>query len=123
MPFSPSRRVRLVAAVTTTVLLVAPGSLAANTPAAVTIKDHQFKPPALTVPSGATVTFVNKDGDAHTVQAFDRSWASAGLDTGDHYSRVFTKPGVYRYFCSLHPYMTGTITVTPAKPSRPGGQP
>ena len=123
MLFSPSRRVRLAAAVTTTVLMAAPGSRAEAPPASVTIKDHQFKPPALTVPSGTTVTFVNKDVDAHTVKGFDRTWGSAGLDTGDRFSRAFAKPGVYRYFCSLHPYMTGTITVTPAKSSRPGGKP
>jgi Copper binding proteins, plastocyanin/azurin family. len=37
---------------------------------------------------------------------------SAALDTGDKYSVTLTKPGEYRYFCTLHPHMTGSITVT-----------
>jgi len=36
---------------------------------------------------------------------------SAGLDTDDSFSFTFTKPGIYKYFCSVHPHMVGTIVV------------
>ena len=36
---------------------------------------------------------------------------SGGIDGGGSYSFKFTKPGVYKYNCSIHPQMTGTITV------------
>jgi len=36
---------------------------------------------------------------------------SAGLDTDDKYSFIFTKPGTYLYHCTLHPHMTGKIVV------------
>jgi plastocyanin len=33
------------------------------------------------------------------------------MDTDDSYSFTFTAAGDYRYFCSLHPHMTGIIKV------------
>jgi plastocyanin len=36
---------------------------------------------------------------------------SAVLDTDDAFSRVFDKPGTYKYFCALHPHMTGVVVV------------
>jgi plastocyanin len=40
------------------------------------------------------------------------AFRSKALDTDDKYSFTFTAPGSYQYFCSLHPYMQGTVTVT-----------
>ncbi|HXZ22255.1 MAG TPA: plastocyanin/azurin family copper-binding protein, partial [Pseudolabrys sp.] len=39
---------------------------------------------------------------------------SKPLDSEDKYSFTFTTPGTYKYFCSLHPHMTGTIVVETA---------
>ncbi len=36
---------------------------------------------------------------------------SPPLDTDQKYTTVLERPGTYRYFCSLHPHMTGTIVV------------
>jgi plastocyanin len=36
------------------------------------------------------------------------------LDAEGTYSFTFTTPGAYKYFCSLHPHMTGTIVVEAA---------
>jgi plastocyanin len=36
---------------------------------------------------------------------------SKTLDTADSYSFTFTTTGDYKYFCSLHPHMTGMIKV------------
>jgi plastocyanin len=33
------------------------------------------------------------------------------LDTGGQYSHRFDAPGMYTYYCSLHPRMTGRIVV------------
>ena len=35
------------------------------------------------------------------------------LDTDETFSQIFTSPGEYEYFCSIHPYMTGKIVVRP----------
>jgi plastocyanin len=91
----------------------APAALAAS-PAAVTvhIRDFTFSPATLTVAPGTTVRFVNEDSEAHTVTAVDRSFDSGGLDTGDSWSYRFASPGKFAYFCALHPYMRGAVTVT-----------
>ncbi len=36
---------------------------------------------------------------------------SAALDTNESFSFRFDKPGTYRYTCSIHPRMVGTIVV------------
>jgi len=75
------------------------------------IKQFQFSQPALTVPVGTTVTWVNQDQDAHTVTADDGRFTSTGLDHGEQFSYRFTAPGTYAYHCALHPHMTARIVV------------
>jgi len=79
----------------------------------VQIENYQFLPNTLTIPVGASVTWINRDGDVHTVAADDtpQTFKSAGLDTDDKFSFTFTKPGTYSYHCSVHPHMTGKIIV------------
>jgi len=86
-------------------------------PAAATVQvnifNYKFDPETVTIPEGTTVTWTNKDEVPHTVASSDKSFkGSAGLDTGDSYSYTFTKAGTYKYYCTLHPFMTGTIVVT-----------
>ncbi|HEY2473916.1 MAG TPA: cupredoxin family copper-binding protein [Candidatus Cybelea sp.] len=78
---------------------------------AVQIKNDAFVPPSVTVAAGQSVTFTNNDDDAHTVTATDGSFDSKGLDTNGSWHHTFVKPGVYKYFCELHPFMKGTIVV------------
>lgn len=78
----------------------------------VQISNFAFVPAILTVKSGTTVTWANADEDPHSVVANDKGFRSSALDTNDRYSFTFTKAGDYRYFCSLHPHMTGEIIVT-----------
>ena len=80
---------------------------------AVAIDNFAFAPAAITVKVGTTVTWTNKDQDAHTVTAQDRSFSSAPLNTGATYQFTFTKPGTYAYLCTIHPFMTATVVVTP----------
>ena len=86
---------------------------AAPAPAAgaVTIGNFTFKSTMLTVKPGTTVTWTNSDDIPHTVVSKDGLFRSKVLDTGDHFSFTFAKPGQFGYFCSLHPHMTGTIVV------------
>jgi len=94
------------------------GSGAGSAPVAanaVTIKGFAFVPAAITVKAGTTVTWTNQDSDAHTVTSQHDSGplGSTALNTGQSYSYTFTKPGTYSYLCTIHPFMTATVTVTP----------
>lgn len=86
---------------------IAGGAGASN----VTIENFAFTPPAITVAAGQTVTWTNNDDIPHTVRAVDGSFHSKAMDTSDSYSFTFAKPGVYSYFCSLHPKMVGKVIV------------
>ena len=78
------------------------------------VKDFAYKPEDATVKVGTKVTWNFKDSAAHNVEAVDGGelTKSPDLKTGGTYSFTFTKPGVVKYRCSIHNYMTGTVTVT-----------
>ncbi len=76
----------------------------------VTIDNFTFTPAELTVKAGTTVTWNNHDDIPHVVVSAGK-FRSKTLDTDDSYSFTFTTVGEYKYFCSLHPHMTGTIKV------------
>jgi plastocyanin len=96
------------------VLLVLPfGSMAATAPVTVHITNFVFTPAELNVPAGTTVTWVNDDDIPHTVVSDDKAtFRSKVLDTGQSFSFTFKAAGSFGYFCSIHPHMTGRVTVT-----------
>ncbi|MEV6846649.1 cupredoxin family copper-binding protein [Actinoplanes sp. NPDC051411] len=81
----------------------------------VAIKGFAFAPAALTVRAGTKVTWTNQDSDAHTVTSGGSGGPlnSQAMNTGDTFSFTFTKAGTYQYLCTIHPFMTATVTVTP----------
>jgi plastocyanin len=84
---------------------------AAESAGQVTIHNYAFGPSELTVPVGTTVTWTNKDDEAHTVTSETKAFKSSALDTDDTFSFTFNEPGTYKYFCSLHAHMRGTVVV------------
>ena len=104
-------------AVLAAALLSAAGAGADDTTDVVKVKiaNMAFSPATLTIHAGTTVTWVNYDGDAHSVESRDKAFPSSPLlNTGDKYSYTFTTPGTYTYYCAVHAYMTGKIVVTEA---------
>jgi plastocyanin len=87
---------------------------AAAADTSVNIKDFAFAPTATTVTVGTTVHWKNLDGEPHTVRSVDATFRSDPLDQNDSYSVKFDKPGTYKYVCSIHPQMVGTIVVKAA---------
>jgi plastocyanin len=76
------------------------------------IKDFSFTPQTLTVKSGETVTWINRDEEPHTVVSVEKQFKkSTALDTDQTFTIIAGAPGIYTYFCSVHPKMTGTIVV------------
>ena len=82
----------------------------AEEPTNVMIDNFTFEPAQLTVKVGTTVTWKNRDDIPHTVVSVGK-FRSKTMDTEDSYSFTFTAAGDYKYFCSLHPHMIGTIKV------------
>ena len=82
------------------------------------IDSFTFVPARLTVKAGTTVTWRNEDDIPHTVTSAARLFKSKALDTDDSFSFIFTEPGIYEYFCSLHPRMTATIVVEPGNAAK-----
>ena len=93
--------------------LLAAGPLAGTKagPVMVKIDNFSFMPQTLTVAAGTKVTWINKDDVPHTVTSNDKTIKSRVLDTDDQFSYTFSTPGTNRYFCSVHPHMTGKIIV------------
>lgn len=79
-----------------------------------------FAPNRLTVKTGETVTFKNADFVLHTATSIsspddptpDGVFDTGLLNNGESKQVTFDKAGTYNYFCSIHPQMRGTVTVT-----------
>jgi plastocyanin len=85
----------------------------AAAPGRVVIDNFAFAPSALTVTRGTTVTWTNQDDEPHTVTSDgdEKLLKSPALDTDDSFTFTFDKAGTYKYFCTIHPRMQGTVTV------------
>jgi plastocyanin len=81
--------------------------------------DNTFRAPTLEIAPGTEVRWENRGRNEHDVMPVEGDrW---GVDPeefrpGETYSHVFTAPGEYAYFCTLHGTetagMVGTVVVT-----------
>lgn len=78
---------------------------------AVSIDGFAFSPSSLRAKVGDTITVTNRDDAAHTLTAKDGSFDTGTLTKGQSATITFTKAGTFDFICSLHPSMTGTVTV------------
>jgi len=106
---APSAKAKLLTLADST--LASSGTAVAGT-SQVVIKDFMFTPTSLPVTAGATVTWLNKDEEPHTVISDTGLFHSAAMDTNDSFSFKFDKAGTYHFTCSIHPRMIGTIVVS-----------
>lgn len=76
--------------------------------------DDRFDPPSFEIPVGTTVTWVNEGANMHSVAAFDGSFDSGAVDTGESFSYRFDTPGTYKFLCEHHAMhgMLGQVVVT-----------
>ncbi len=94
-----------------------------------------YNPNPITINVNDTVKWINNDTESHTVTSgIGGGLASAttiskgkpnGLfdsklfKPGSSWSFKFTKPGVYNYFCTIHPWMEGIVDVKGEVPKIP----
>jgi len=77
----------------------------------VRIDGFKFHPKRIVVKAGTRITWVNRDGDPHTVKSAKGHFSSPALDTGKRYSVVLRHKGTFSYICTIHPFMHGTVVV------------
>jgi len=89
-------------------------SAPAAKPTEVPIHKNTFSPATLSVTVGQRVTWENQDDSPHTVTtlAAPEKFDSGVFPKGKTFTYTFTKPGIYKYYCAVHPDMVGTVTVT-----------
>jgi plastocyanin len=77
-----------------------------------------YEPPTITVSGGGTVVWDNQDNALHTATSGESPTPDGKFDSGligaNQESKPVTmptEPGEYKYFCTLHPFLVGTVTV------------
>lgn len=92
-------------------------SAEADTPAdsdvvPVSMKDIQFVPKEVTVKVGQKVVWTNAESVQHDVRALEgATFQSKLFGEGGTYEYTAKKAGTIEYDCSVHPGMTGTLTI------------
>jgi plastocyanin len=80
----------------------------------IAIRDFTFRPDSLTVPPGATVTWVNCETppqEPHTTTSDSTLWSSPELVPGARFSHTYPVAGGFPYHCTPHDFMTGKVVV------------
>jgi plastocyanin len=71
-----------------------------------------FSPTKKRVKVGTTVVWSNSTSAPHTVTSDTAKWSfDKSLSTGKTVKFTFHKAGTYKFHCSIHPSMVGTIVV------------
>jgi plastocyanin len=111
----------LVAAALTVGLTAAPALVAtadAQPQGGVVVKakilDFKFVPKNLVINQNDTVKWVNRSMEnAHTSTANGGAWDSGVIAPGANFTHTFATAGQFKYHCTIHPTMKGTVTVNP----------
>lgn len=107
-PIDAARHVEAAPAPTTNVV-VAEGALF---PACADTNDC-FDPHTITVESGTAIIWTNNDNVLHTVtETKPDPTFDAWLLPGEEFTFTFDTPDTYTYGCTIHPWASGTVTVS-----------
>ena len=87
----------------------APAAAKEATGATIDMVDLAFKPKALTIERGQTVTFRNRGKVTHNAKGSD--FFSRVVQPGGSYKHRFDEAGSFKYVCTFHPGMEGKLTV------------
>ena len=82
-----------------------------------------YRPDPIAIPSGVTVVWFNDDpSQLHTVTSGLPTDDDAGsefnsdfMQEGAFFQHTFDKAGEFPYFCTVHPWMVGKVTVSDAR--------
>lgn len=112
---NPSQRA-LAGIVVAAALLLAPSLALADTSAEILdypldFVDWGFAPTQIVISPNNWVTWSNAGTESHSVVATEGAFNSGELYPSEGFSWFFSEPGLYAYFCDLHPNMVGTVEV------------
>jgi len=77
-----------------------------------------YVPNAVTVSPNTSVSWTNQDTSSHTITSGDFTTGPSGqfdsglLNTGATFTHQLVTPGVYTYYCTIFPFMSGVVNVT-----------
>jgi plastocyanin len=91
----------------------------------VQMANFAFAPAAITVHEGDTITWTNQDTAPHTVTTTSgpERLDSPYLSKGQSWSYTFTAPGMYMYYCTVHPDMRAEVIVQAPAPATTAAAP
>jgi plastocyanin len=112
-------RTFVIAAISAAALVVTGASQPATTAVTknVNITATAFKPATVTIATGDSVRWTNKDTKTHQVVSNSGAFASAIISPNHTYKHTFNTAGTYRYHDALHPSLTGKVVVTGPPPA------
>lgn len=89
------------------------GSKGGSTPGAneVWIQGMAFDPSTITVTTGTTITWTNKDAIGHSVTSDNGVFDSGILNPDETFSYIFNTAGTFTYHCKVHSSMTASVIV------------
>jgi plastocyanin len=75
------------------------------------VQDFMFRPARLEVAAGTTVVWTNGGQVIHSVTAEDGSFDSGLIGVGERRGITFSRPGIFPFHCTPHPFMRGEVVV------------
>jgi len=100
----------------------------------VSMADNSYSPAIVRVPVGGSIVFINAGRNDHNAIAVDKSWSSEKtfgnikMRPNDMSEIVFSKEGVYPFYCSFHATpdgkagMVGVVVVGNVEYTPPGSR-
>ncbi len=83
-----------------------------------TISARVYTPATITVAAGQTITWHNETIGPHTVTSTTGLFNSERIESGTSFSLRFANPGTFDYYCTVHPFMKGVVTVLAIAPEK-----
>lgn len=75
---------------------------------------YGFRPSNLNLTTNTTIVWTNTGTYEHTTSDMNSTpfWDSGTIQPGHSFSWWFPRPGIFHYWCLIHPFMRATLNVT-----------
>ena len=73
--------------------------------------NRSFNPDEIIINKGQTITWINEEKTPHTITSKGKILFDSLLKQNEDFTYQFDKVGTFKFGCTLHPWMHGTINV------------